>query len=399
MEGFSFKRNQRVKTIQHITYNLFKRNLISIKQYNLIVTFVIPFGFFLNQEKCQIVPSKLGHRLSYTNNRELIIAGLLVLSILFLGTLGYMLIDDYSLVNAIYMTIITVATVGFGEVEPLSEAGKLFTSGLILSSLVVLGYFIAILTQNLVHSQLSFFYLGNGKVRSIKHMENHVIVVGYGRNGKQVVEELLAMGTEVLVVDESHDIVINNTGKAFRFIEGDATSDEILIKANIKYAKSLISTLPNDADNLFVVLTARSLKHDLKIISRASSESTEKKLRMAGVDSVVMPERVGGAHMATLVTKPDVVEFLEHLSIHSNNTTQLMEIMCSNIPPDMLNMPISELGIRKRSGANIVGYKTASGEVILNPTPDTKLQQNSKLFVLGTAEQIAHMQELLENKS
>ena len=337
--------------------------------------------------------------MSYTNNRELIIAGLLVLSILFLGTLGYMLIDDYSLVNAIYMTIITVATVGFGEVEPLSEAGKLFTSGLILSSLVVLGYFIAILTQNLVHSQLSFFYLGNGKVRSIKHMENHVIVVGYGRNGKQVVEELLAMGTEVLVVDESHDIVINNTGKAFRFIEGDATSDEILIKANIKYAKSLISTLPNDADNLFVVLTARSLKHDLKIISRASSESTEKKLRMAGVDSVVMPERVGGAHMATLVTKPDVVEFLEHLSIHSNNTTQLMEIMCSNIPPDMLNMPISELGIRKRSGANIVGYKTASGEVILNPTPDTKLQQNSKLFVLGTAEQIAHMQELLENKS
>jgi voltage-gated potassium channel len=329
----------------------------------------------------------------------LIIAGLLVLAILLLGTFGYMLIDDYSLVNAIYMTIITVATVGFGEVEPLSEAGKLFTSGLILSSLVVLGYFIAILTQNLVHSQLSFFYLGNSKARSIKHMENHVIVVGYGRNGKQVVEELLAMGTEVLVVDESHDIIINNIGKAFRFIEGDATSDEILIKANIGSAKSLISTLPNDADNLFVVLTARSLKHDLKIISRASSESTEKKLRMAGVDSVVMPERVGGAHMATLVTKPDVVEFLEHLSIHSNNTTQLMEIMCSNIPPDMLNKPISEIGIRKRSGANIVGYKTASGEVILNPTPDTKLQQNSKLFVLGTAEQIAHMQELLENKS
>jgi len=337
--------------------------------------------------------------LSYTSKREIMIAGLLVLIILIVGISGYMLIDDYSFVSAIYMTVITIATVGFGEVEPLSDGGRLFTVGLILSSMVVLGYFISILTQNLVHSQLSFFYSGNNKIRSIKKMENHVIVVGYGRNGQQVVDELLSMGSEVVVVDESHEIVINNMGKTFRFIEGDATNDEILIKANIKSAKSLISTLPNDADNLFVVLTARSLKHDLKIISRASSDSTEKKLRMAGVDSVVMPERVGGAHMATLVTKPDIVEFLEHLSIHSNTPTQLMEIMCSNIPADMLHKPISEIGIRKKSGANIIGYKTASGDVIVNPSPDTKIQQNSKLFVLGTIEQIANMKELLENNT
>jgi len=157
--------------------------------------------------------------------------------------------------------------------------------------------------------------------------------------------------------------------------------------------------LPNDADNLFVVLTARSLKHDLKIISRASNDSTEKKLRMAGVDSVVMPERVGGAHMATLVMKPDVVEFLEHLTLHSNTPTQLMEIMCSDLPPDLLNKPISEIGIRRKSGANIIGFKTATGDVIVNPTPETRLLQNSKLFVLGTEEQIQHMKELFENKS
>ncbi|MFA5418165.1 MAG: NAD-binding protein [Bacteroidales bacterium] len=337
--------------------------------------------------------------MNYTSRREIIIAGILVLIIVFIGVIGYMLIDDYTFISALYMTVITVATVGFGEVEPLSDAGRLFTVGLILSSLVVLGYFVSALTQHLVHSQLSFFYSGNNKNRRIKNMENHVIVVGYGRNGQQVVDELRSMGTEVIVVDESHEIVINNMGKPFRFIEGDATNDEILIKANIKSAKSLISTLPNDADNLFVVLTARSLKHDLKIISRASSDSTEKKLRMAGVDSVVMPERVGGAHMATLVTKPDIVEFLEHLSIKSDTPTLLMEIMCSDIPTDLLNKPISEIGIRKKSGANIIGYKTAAGEVIVNPAPNTKLQQNSKLFVLGTIEQIQSMKELLETKS
>ncbi len=336
--------------------------------------------------------------MNYSSKKEVINAALLVLFIIIVGVIGYMLIDDYDFVNALYMTVITVSTVGFGEVAPLSDGGKLFTSGLILSSLVVLGYFVSVLTQNLFHSQLSFFYSGKSKNRRTHKMENHVIVVGYGRNGKQVVEELRSVGTEVIVVDESHEIVINNLDKSFSFIEGDATDDETLIKANIKSAQSLISTLPNDADNLFVVLTARSLNHDLKIISRASSDSTEKKLRMAGVDSVVMPERVGGAHMATLVTKPDIVEFLEHLTVQNNTPTQLMEIMCSDLPPDLLNKPISEIGIRRKSGANIVGFKTATGEVIVNPTPETRLLQNSKLFVLGTIEQIAHMQELFEGK-
>ena len=293
------------------------------------------------------------------------------------------------------MTIITVSTVGFREVKELTDAGKLFTSGLILTSLVVLGYAISILTQKLVHSQLSFFYTINNKKRRLGKMENHVIVVGYGRIGKQVVNEMLSLGLKLVVVDQNHELVINNMGKPVRFIEGDATEDEILIKAGIKSAKSLISTLPNDADNLFVVLTARSLKHDLKIISRASSESSEKKLRMAGVDNVVMPERVGGAHMATLIAQPDIVEFLDHLTIHSDIPTQLTEIMCNELPPDLINKPIKEIGFRRISGANIIGFKTATGDYIINPTPDTKLIPNSKLFVLGTNEQIANMKKMM----
>jgi len=335
--------------------------------------------------------------LDYNNSsREVIIAGLLLLLIIVIGIIGYMYLEDYHFINAMYMTIITISTVGFREVNELTDGGKLFTSGLILTSIVVLGYTISILTQKLVHSQLRFFYTINNKKMKLKNMENHVIVVGYGRNGKQVANEMLTLGMKIVVVDQSHELVINNMGLPVRFIEGDATDDEVLIKAGIKSAQSIISTLPNDADNLYVVLTARTLNHDLKIISRASSESSEKKLRMAGVDNVVMPERVGGAHMATLVAQPDIVEFLDHLTIHSDIPTQLTEIMCNELSPDLINKPIREIGIRKKSGANVIGFKTATGDYIINPTPDTLLIPNSKLFVLGTTEQIGNMKKIMK---
>ena len=334
-----------------------------------------------------------------SSRREVIIAGILLLLVILIGVIGYMNIDEYSFVDALYMTVITISTVGFGEVNELTDGGKIFTSFLILASLVILGYFISILTQKLVHSQMSFFYSRGSKKNISRKMENHVIVVGYGRNGKQVVNELFSLGMKLIIIDENHELIINNMGRPVRFIEGDATQDEVLIKAGIKTAMSLISTLPNDADNLYVVLTARSLKHDLKIISRASSESSEKKLRMAGVDNVVMPERVGGAHMATLLAQPDIVEFLDHLSIHSDTPSQLMEIMCNELPEGLVNKPIKDIGIREISGANIIGFKTATGDIIVNPTPDIRLMPHSKLFVLGSNEQIKKLKSLLSPSS
>ena len=326
---------------------------------------------------------------------ELVKAGIYVFVLMAMGTTGYMLIESYNFIDALYMTVITVSTVGFREVFPLSDAGKLFTIFIILSSLGVVAYFLSNLTQSLFKTQLNFFFGGNLKNFKLKKMENHIIVCGFGRNGKQVVEELTAFGEKVIVVDKDHELVVSNVTQPFQLIEGDATEDDVLLKAGITKARSLIATLPLDADNLFVVLTARALNPDLNIISRASSESAEKKLRMAGVNSVVMPERVGGAHMATLVAQPDVMEFMEHLNIHGDSPVQLMEIMCSNLPEDLMHKPIKELELRKKTGANIIGYKTASGEYILNPTPDTRLYPHSKIFVLGTREQVEEMRKVL----
>ncbi len=329
---------------------------------------------------------------------HLIRAAIYLLTVILIGIMGYYFIEDYPLIDAFYMTIITTSTVGFREVYPLSDAGKIFTIFLIFTSIGVLAYFVSNFTQSFFQRQLRFFIPGYNKKLKLKKMENHVIVCGYGRNGTQVVIELLAYKEKIVVVDQNHDIVLNNIGQPFRFVEGDATDDEVLLKADIATAKSLITTLPNDADNLFVVMTARALNHKLNIISRASSESSEKKLHMAGVDSVVMPEQVGGAHMATLIVQPDVVEFMEHLNIHGDSPVQLREIECGELSPDLANKPIKDLAFRRITGANIIGYKTGNGQYILNPTPNTKLFSHSKLFVLGTEEQVNQLKKYISGE-
>jgi len=255
-------------------------------------------------------------------------AAVLILLIFVVGIIGYMIIEGYTVLDAFYMTVITLSTIGFGLLRELSPMGKLFTIFLIVIGLGAFAYMISLLTSYFVEGQLNALVRGYFKKSDLKKMKNHVIICGYGRNGRQAVNELHAHNVPCIVVDVKRDKFEHiEEDRILRFVDGDATKDEILLMAGIKTAKALITTLPVDADNLFVVLSARSLNKQLILISRASSESVEKKLHVAGVNSVVMPERVGGAHMAKLVANPDVVEFLEHLSIQGLDPTNLEEIV------------------------------------------------------------------------
>lgn len=335
------------------------------------------------------------YHLKLKNNKEPIWAGAAVLLLTVVGTIGYMLIEHFNLLDALYMTVISMSTVGYGEVHALSSAGKIFTIFLIFSSLGIVGYFLTQITQNIFRAQVGSFFGRNHRNLNIKKMKNHVIVCGYGRNGQQVSSELIAHGEKVIVIERKQAIVAENLESEIQFIEGDATEDEVLQNSGISSAKALITALPIDADNLYVVLSARALNPDLNIISRAADESAEKKLRMAGVNSVVTPERIGGSHMATLVAQPDVVEFLEKLNVRGDSPVQLMEILCSGLPEKLINKPIKDIDFRKLTGINILGYKTASGEFIVNPSPDTRLYPDAKLFVLGTRNQIKDLSNTL----
>lgn len=332
------------------------------------------------------------------SNTKILIGLAMLVGIIVIGVTGYMIIEDDNFLDALYMTVITVSTVGFGEVHRLSAGGKIFTMILIISSFTTYAYALTTISTHFFEGQLNFF-LGGNRTKSFNKMQKHVIICGYGRIGQQVANELKAHNHQFIVIDQNHDVIVKNLEKSDNFIEGDSTQDEVLIKANINSAKALITTLPVDPDNLYVVLTARALNPDLEIISRASNESSEKKLRMAGVDNVVMPERVGGAHMANLVTSPDVIEFMDHVSVHGDDPTFLEEFQCPEVSEDGHVKTIGEYAIRTLTGANVIGFKASDGSYILNPKPETKVMPGSKLFVLGTPSQIKDMKNILKEEN
>jgi voltage-gated potassium channel len=299
-----------------------------------------------------------------------------------------MVIEDYVLVDAFYMTIITVSTVGFKEVQPLSVEGRVFTAFLIIFSFGIFAYTVSYITRYIVNGDLHN-YFKNYKVDAyIDRISDHVIVCGYGRNGAQAVKTLLAYGKECVIIENNDSILERLKEANLLYIKGDATDEKTLIRSGIKRAKAIISTLPNDAANVFVVLTARELAANIKIISRASEDSSEKKLRIAGSDNVIMPDKVGGAHMGSLVVTPDVYEFLDHISVMGSNEVNLEEISYSNIPVQYQGKPLKELDESYDSGCLIIGYKTIDGEYQVNPSRDLILVPGCKIFVLGTESQI-----------
>lgn len=321
---------------------------------------------------------------------------LILLSVWVIGTIGYIIIDDYSLFDAFYMTVITVATVGYGEVAPLSHAGKLFTAFLIITSFGTFAYAVSSITKFVIDGEFNEFFKNRKLNATIDKISGHVIICGYGRNGRQAAQVLKKHHKRFVVIENNATLTATLNHKFSELvITGDSTQDEVLIKAGILRAKAIITTLPVDADNLFIVLSARNLNKNLTIISRASEDNSDTKLKIAGANNVIMPDKVGGAHMASLVMKPDVMEFIDHITAEGGDNISLEEISFEKIPDELKNKTLKDLEIRNRSGANIIGYKTAMGEYIVNPSADTRIIPESKLFVLGTPEQILILKQIL----
>lgn len=323
------------------------------------------------------------------------IALFLMTSILFIGVLGYRFIEDFTWVEALYMTIITVTTVGFKEVRPLSSEGQLFTVILIIASVFIFAFAISVITEYIL-SRNSLQLLKLKKVKQqIDQLENHVIVCGYGRNGSQAAARLKAYNKPYLVIEKDRDI-IEKYEEDILFVEGDANEDEVLNKAGLPRARYLITTLPDDAANLFVVLSARQVNPRLFIISRASLITSQKKLELAGANKVIMPDKIGGDHMASLVVLPDLIDFMDQLSLEGEHTTNLEEVQIEDFTNQLDCNTLRDLDLRKKTGCTIIGYVKPDGTYIINPEADMPLQPKSKVIVLGRPDQIRKLNQMFQ---
>lgn len=317
----------------------------------------------------------------------------LMLAVLLFGVLGYRFIADYTWVEALYMTVITMATVGFSEVRPLDTDAQIFTVFLILSSVFILGFAISVLSEYVL-SRNSLQLLKQKKVKNkIKKLSNHVVVCGYGRNGMEAVERLKSYNKPFIVIERDKEVIEKYEDEVL-FVEGDATDDTVLKGAAIENAQYLIAAMPDDADNLFVVLSARQLNNKLFIISRASLATSEKKLLLAGANKVIMPDKIGGDHMASLVVMPDLITFMDKLSTEGEHTTNLEEVAIEDFADQVDCNSLRDLDLRKKTGCTIIGYISPDGNYIINPEADLKLQPKSKVIVLGRPEQIKKLNEM-----
>ncbi|RCT56355.1 TrkA family potassium uptake protein [Winogradskyella sp. KYW1333] len=313
---------------------------------------------------------------------------LLLILVLFIGILGFRIIADYTWIDAIYMTVITITTVGFEEVNPLDNTAKIFTVFLILSSVVIVGYAISIITEYIL-SRNNLEDIKQRKMqKEIEAMKNHIIICGFGRNGKQAARKLRTYNKPFVIIEKEKEIIERLQEENVPFVLGNANEDETLIEAGIERASTLISALPSDADNLFVVLSARQINSKMTIISRASQETSYNKLKLAGANNVILPDKIGGDHMASLVVIPDLIEFIDNLGIVGERNINVEEVKVEQLYNTKNIKTIRQLDLRKLTGCNVIGFKDPDGEYMVNPGADTKLVPGSKIVVLGRPEQI-----------
>ena len=330
---------------------------------------------------------KLIQRLSYF---------LLLLAIIISGgVLGFIWIEGYSLIDAFYMTIITISTVGFSEVHELSANGKLFTATLIITSFGTFAYSITSITTYLVGGDYKQFIKNQKLMKDLFKLKNHVIVSGFGRVGKQVAGDLAATKTPFVIIEQDSAVIEEfEESSGYLFLKGNATDDDNLMRANITEAKAVICCLPKDTDNLYVVLSARERSSKVKIVSRAIMSNSISKLKFAGADNVILPDKVGGSHMASLITNPDVMEFLDMVRVQGRTGSNINSVAFSELPLELQNKTIGQLNEQKLTGVGIIGYKTPDGSYVVNPDDDVLMVPGSRIFVLGSEEQLAKLKSL-----
>ena len=303
------------------------------------------------------------------------------------GTAGYRWMESLGTIDALYMTVITISTVGFGEVKPLSPTGRLFTIGLIFSGGGLVAYTLSGTAAFVLSGEWRANWARKKRHSMLAHISHHVIICGYGRIGRHVAHELKAEGIPFVVVDLSPEKIADITDSGYLALQGDASSEADLKEAGIDRARGLVAAANSDAENVFIVLTARSMHKDLLIVARANFEESESKLLRAGANRLILPYRIAGRRMVTMLVRPEVADFLDDVA-HAGGMELLLEQVQLMPASPLVGKTLSQAQLPGKLGITVVACKLPNGQLNMRIRPDTVLQANAQLIALGTREQL-----------
>lgn len=319
---------------------------------------------------------------------------LLVFIALFIGSvLGYILIEAYTLAEAVYMTVITLSTVGFGEVKPLTTLGRVFTALVILLGVGTVAYTLGTLGEFLITGELEKVLRQRRNNQLISQQKDHYIVCGYGRVGQQVVTELRQLNLPLVVIDKKTEAIEKCRERGVLYVEGDATDDSVLKEAGVERASGLLSVVSEDADNVFVVLSAREINQQMIILARASNQSAEKKLITAGANDTFSPQVMAGFHMVSSLLRPNAMRFIES-AIGSIDSGMWVEEVRVGPQSNLVGQSLGDMQLRVQTGANVLAIIGGHHHNLVNWSPDLRMEAGDILIVLGDLNQIRLLAEL-----
>ncbi|WP_341531018.1 potassium channel protein [Nostoc sp. UHCC 0302] len=323
-------------------------------------------------------------------------AGAIALGGVFLiGTLWYHLVEGWSWEDAAYMTVITLATVGYGETHPLGSRGRLFTIALILLGVVNIGYIVNRFTEAVIEGYFQQGIRLQQQRRLMESLSGHYIICGFSRTGRQIAKEFRAEDVSFVVIDSETESVQRAQGEGYTVYQGDATLDDTLLKVGIERAICIVAALPSDAENLYTVLSAKTLNPEIRAIARASTEEALQKLQRGGADAVISPYITGGKRMAAAALRPQVLDFVDGMLTGADRQLYMEEFLLDPAFSPFVGQTLQRARLRSQTGALVLAIRRADGNLIGGPTGETQLMPGDTLICMGTAEQLRTLNQIL----
>jgi voltage-gated potassium channel len=322
--------------------------------------------------------------------------GGLALTLIFItGTLWYRLVEQWHWLDAVYMTVITLTTVGYGEIQPLGDRGRIFTIALILAGVITIGYIVNRFTEALIEG----YFIEGRRLRQqkklVESLTEHFILCGFGRIGRQIATEFAVEGTPFVVIDASSEQVKIAQTEGYSAVQADATLDTTLIEMGVEKAACLVAALPSDAENLYIILSAKSLNPKIRAIARASNEEAVQKLQRAGADKVISPYITGAKRMAAAALRPQVMDFMDGI-MTSDRSFYMEEFLIDAKTCPVVGLSVREARLRSQSGALVLAIRRQDGTLIVGPTGETMLMAQDLLICMGTADQLRVLNRILD---